>query len=269
MTKPLRTATLILLATTTLTTGCLGGKSSLIAEQQRLISDLNERGLTFAEQGRNADAQKLLQEALRLAASLDDRHGQIMTLLNQARLARHNNRPEVAEQHVDQALQLAVGTRDYADAAQEKSLQELLTGRLEQATRWADAALAAEQGNLRGRRLNLLARIVLLKGDTAGATRLAELALSANSGDGLELERANSLRMLGLLKTQAGQLDKAEEMLQEALKLDKQQAVPSRIAADLDALATLAGRKQEPARKQEYLNRAKLVRENSQPIKRP
>lgn len=262
MIKPVCNA-LIILATTTLVTGCLGNRSTLIAEQQRVINNLNERALAFAEKNRDADAQKLLQEALRLASSLDDLNGQIMTLLNQARLARHNKSPQAAAQYVDQALRLAAGTAGYADAAQEKSLQELGAGRFELATRWADTALISEQGNLSGRRYNLLARIALLKGDTSGAAHQAELALSHNRGDGQELERANSLRILGKIKAQAGQFEKAEEMLQEALMLDKQQAVPSRIAADLDALAELAGLKKETARQQEYQNRAKTIRENS------
>ena len=265
MTKPVCTA-LMVLAATIMLAGCLANNSGQISVQQKKINDLNERALTLTESGYDRDAQKLLQDALQLASSRDDQEGQIITLLNLSRLARHSNTLQVAAQYVERALSLAKGTVYYADVAQEKALQELAANRLDQATRWADAARTAEQGNLIGRRHNLLARIALIKGDKTEAARQAERALSANDGDGRELERANSLRILGGIKAQTRRFDEAEEMLQEALKLDKQyQAAPSRIAADLDALAELAGSRQDLARKQEYLNRARLVRENSQP----
>lgn len=250
--------------------GCFGGISPTKgAEQQRRIADLNDRASARYDTGNDDDAAGLLKEALHLASSLDDTEGQIITLLNQARLERKRGNLQLAGTILDQALVQANGFPLYADTAQEKALLELSKKRLDEAWKWAETAFKAEKGELIGRRLNLLARIALLKGNVAEATRQAELALSANSRDGFELERANSLRMLGLIKTQSGQFDKAEEMLQEALTLDKQQSSPTKIAADLDALAELAGRKQEPVRKQEYLNRAKLVRENSQPAKRP
>jgi tetratricopeptide (TPR) repeat protein len=268
MTNPVPTA-LMVLAAAIMLTGCLSNRSGQMSAEQQKINDLNERALSNAEHGYDNDARKLLQEALQLASSRDDRTGQIITWLNLSRLSRHSNNPQLAAQYLEQALLLAKGTQSYADAAQEKALQELAANRLDQAADWAEAARAAEQGNLSGRRLNLLARIALLQGNKAEAARLAELAVTANSGDGMELERANSLRMLGGIKAQTGQFDKAEKMLQEALKLDKQhQAASSRIAADLDALAELAGCRQDPARKQEYLNRAKIVRENSQPTKK-
>ncbi|MBV5337369.1 MAG: tetratricopeptide repeat protein, partial [Deltaproteobacteria bacterium] len=114
---------------------------------------------------------------------------------------------------------------------------------------------------------NLLARIALKKNELREAERFAELALSATSDVGLELEQANSLRILGITKSRTGQWDKAEKFLQEALVLDKQEAEPLKIAADLEALAELSALKKEPARQQEYLQRAKVVRENSKLLK--
>ena len=234
-----------------------------LAEQQRKIYDLNERALASSEKGYDLDTQKLLQEALRLAASLDDREGQTLTLLNQSRCARHNGKHKEAASTLEQAIIKSTGTPLYADVAQEKALQELAANRLDEATHWAELARDAEQGSLHGRRLNLLARIALQKNDLDGANRFAEQALAVNNDAGQELERANSLRMLGVVKFQTGQWEKAEALLQQALVLDKQQAAPLKIAADLEAMAELAALKKEPARQQDYLQRARLVRENS------
>ena len=96
--------------------------------------------------------------------------------------------------------------------------------------------------------------------------RLAESALTANKREGMELERANSLRILGLIKAQERQFDKAEELLQEALNLDKQQEASAKIATDLEALAELAGLQGNKELQQGYLQRAKTVREYSKVI---
>jgi len=257
--------TVLILAAMPLLSGCFGSKLQL-SEHERKIADLNERALDSAAKGYATDAQKLFQEALQRAAAQDDRNGLSLTLLNQSRLARHDGKQQLAAQLVEQALANAGGTPQYADAAQEKALQELAANRLAEAGRWAGIALRSEQGNLQGRRLNLLARIALITGDKTEAMRLAETALTANKQDGMELERANSLRMLGLLKAQERQFDTAEEMLQEALKLDKQQEGSAKIAADLEALAELAGLQDNKGLQQGYLQRARTVREHSKII---
>lgn len=246
-----------------LLSGCAGNKANRLSEHERRITDLNERALDSTAKGYDTDAGKLLQEALQRASAQDDRNGVSVTLLNLSRLARHNGKLQLAAQLVEQALVSATGTTQYADAAQEKALQELAGNRLAEADRWAEIARTSEQGNLLGRRLNLLARISLLKGEKNEAAQLAEQALSANKGDGMELERANSLRMLGLIKAQERQFDKADELLQEALSLDKQLAASTKIAADLEALAELAGLKGDKNLQQGYLQRAKTVRKNS------
>ncbi|MDD2500760.1 MAG: hypothetical protein PHN92_08075 [Geobacter sp.] len=259
--------TIIILFASTLLYGCFGSKVQL-SEHERKILDLNERALDSAAKGYDTDAQKLLQEALQRASAQDDQSGMSLTLLNQSILARHGGNLKLAAQLVEQALASATGTAQYADAAQEKALQELAGNRLVEAARWAEIARTSEQGDLLGRRLNLLARIALIKKENSEATHLAEQALAANKGDGLELERANSLRMLGLLKAQERQFEKAEELLQEALSLDKQQAVSAKIAADLEVLSELAGLKGNKNLQQGYLQRAKIVRGNSRTVRK-
>jgi len=259
-----RSIKMICLVATFALAACSSTRTSPMAEQQNRINDMNERALASAEKGYTADAQKLLQDALKLASALDNRDGQILTLLNQSRLARHSGEAHQAALTLEQAMAQSVGTFYYADVAQEKSLQELAVDHLDEAERWAEIARGAEQKNLVGRRLNLLARILLKKNNLREADRFAEQALSATSDVGLELEHANSLRILGIIQSRMGQWDKAEKLLQKALVLDRQEAAPAKIASDLEALAELAALKKETDRQQEYLQRAKRVRESSQ-----
>ncbi len=241
--------------------GCLGSRKVPQAVQQERIADLNERALDSFEKGMDLDAAKLLQEALRLASSLDDRDGRTITLLNQSRIARHKGEKPEADRLVEQALGNALGTALYADVAQEKSIQQIEAGELDVALKWAKISNDSESGELSGRRMNLLARILLLKGDYNEASRMAEMALSANKSKDIYLEQANSLRTLGLIKGRAGQFDKALEMLQEALQIDRQQAASLKIAADLEALAEVSGLRNDLEAKKDYLKRALTVKE--------
>lgn len=250
----------MVVALAALLAGCAGSRPVPLVEQQRRISDLNERALASSERGATADAHVLLQQALKLAESLDDHEGQVTTMLNKSRLLRHAGSRAEASAVTDRALHTARQTPLYSDAAQEKALIELAAGRMDEAERWARIAHKTEQGSQIGRRLNLLARLALLRDDPTEATVLAEQALAANRIAGQELERANSLRILGTVKTLEGAHEKAEELLLAALELDRQQAAPAKIAADLEALADLARtRNQEPLH-QDYLQRARAVR---------
>lgn len=242
--------------------GCSTTRPTPQDEQLRRITDLNERALASAEKGHRSNADKLLQESWRLAATLDDQPMQVMTLLNQSRLARRAQNLTESRAILDKAQQIS-GRQGplYADLAQEQALLALATGDLDEAHQWATAAHRAEQGTQLGRRLNLLARIALLRGARSEARVLAEQALAANRNAGQELEKANSLRLLGSIATQEGDWITAEKQLQAALTLDRQQAAGTRIAADLEALAELAARQQQTAQQQEYLQRARMVRE--------
>lgn len=248
-----------------LVVGCSSTKTVLLQEQQRRIMDLNERALQQALSGDQREADALLRQALRLATSLDDRETKVLTLLNQSRLARHAGKQQAAFSTVEQALLLAKGSEQYADAAQERALWELSTGKLDAAATWAEAARAAESGDNLGRRLNLLARIALLQGKQQEAAQLAEKALDANRKEGQELEQANSLRMLGTIRAREGAFERAAELLKKALQLDKQEAEPRKIAEDLDALAELAGLQQDTTQQSIYHQRATWVRESLMP----
>lgn len=242
---------------------CVGKhKPTPLDEQTRNIRDLNKRALSSAAKGNHQDAEKLLQEALRRANSLDNRAARILTLLNQSRLARRTGQPEQAEILVNQALDSAVNSTWYSDAAQEKALQLINANKLAEAEKWARRALENETSDLQGRRLNLLARVAMLKNQYQQAEELTGKALKLNDRPGLELEKANSLRMMGMIKTLDQQWQQAEEHLQQALEIDKQQAEPAKIALDLDALAELARQKGDTGAAADYSGRAALVREN-------
>jgi tetratricopeptide (TPR) repeat protein len=255
--------TLCMLCVLTMLCGCLGGTAARQSPSKQRLTDLQQRAQTSAEKGLHADAARLLQEALRLASALDDHQGQASILLQQARLARRNGELSAADQAITRGLALAEGSELYADAAQERALLELALGKTEAAVRWAETALREERGALLARRLNLLARLALVQGNTDQAGQLAEQALTKASSDALAAERANALRMLGIVRGNQKRYAEGEQLLQQALTLDKELELPARIAADLEALAGLAGQRGDAKAHLQFLQRAKTVREAS------
>jgi len=239
--------------------GCFGGGAVTRSVTQQRLTDLQQRAQISADKGFYDDARRLLQEALQLAGSLDDRQGQAAVLVQQARLARQNNQQAQAGQAVAQALNLSVGSDLHADAAQEKALQELAAGRTDQALNWAEIALREERGDRLARRLNLLARLALLQGRTTDAANLAEQALKKSGAEPMAAERANALRMLGTVRGQQQRYAEGEQLLGQALELDKQLELPDRIAADLEALAVVAALRGDQVRQQDYRHRAQTV----------
>lgn len=255
----IRTVLLVLMLCSVLF-GCLGGSAAKLSPSQQKLSLLQQRAQLQVDRGRHADAARLLQEALRLADSLDDRQGQASILLQQARLARQTGDLEAADQAIAKALPLAAGGPYHADAAQERALLELTRNNVAAAAQWAETALREERGELIGSRLNLLARLALLEGDLDRAAQLAEEALKKTTDDSSAAERANALRMLGTVHGRQGRHEQAQQTLHQALTLDKQLELPARIAADLEALAELAALRNDTTAQQRYLQRAATVK---------
>lgn len=245
--------------------GCFGSGGARPTLTQQKLADLQQRAQLNADKGRYADAERLLGEALLLTSSLDDRTGQAAVLLQQARLARQSGTAARAEKAIQRALELSANTALFADAAQEKALQELQAGRFETATSWAETALREERGNLLARRLNLLARLALLQKNYDHAGKLAEQALDKSSAAPLATERANALRILGTVRGHQKRYHEGERLLQEALSLDKELELPERIAADLEALAHLAGQQGNGELQHQLQQRAKTVRDTLSP----
>ncbi|MDY0301588.1 MAG: tetratricopeptide repeat protein, partial [Trichlorobacter sp.] len=117
------------------------------------------------------------------------------------------------------------------------------------------------------RRLNLLARIYKHQGDLDNALVFAEKALQkTDSTVRLAGEKANALRMVGRLKAIKGDFDNGEKILQEALLIDRSLENPTKIAADLEALAETSQLRGDLERSKDYLLRAARVKEQIHPL---
>lgn len=224
-----------------LLSGCFGGSASKARPEVQIRAEtLMIRGIRADQRGDILEAERLLTESLRLSSSIEDNPAMARAHINLARLSRLRNDTARARNTADSALALLEpGSPDYAEAAQEKAQVEL-PGDSALALAWAEKAVAAEKGTLLGRRLNLLARIQMARGDMDSAILTLKKALDENRQAELKEEEANSLRMMGILARGQQRTTDAERLLTEALEIDKRIGVSTKVAVDLEELSTTA-----------------------------
>lgn len=247
-------------------TGCFGGsKQNVRPEVQVRAESLLVRAVRAEHKGDVQEAERLLRESLVISTSIEDNPAKATTLINLARLQRLGHDPTSATVTIDAALDL-LGPTDaslYVEAAQEKALIVLSSNNADAALTWAEKSVAAEKGSLLGRRLNLLGRIQLVRGDTANSTASLSKALTENRGSGNAEEEANSLRMLGIIARNGKRFTEAERLINEALEIDKRIGASAKIATDLEELAATARVTGNHGNAVKYLERAYEVHLNA------
>lgn len=242
--------------------GCAGGSGTFVRSgAQSQAATQFERALRSQSKGEIQQAEKYLADSLKISSSIEDNPAKVTALINLARLNRLNNKPESAIIHIDQALKLAADISPplMAEAAYEKALIELGQNHFAEAMRWADKSLSTDSGELKGRLLNLLARIHRTAGNRDKAGAFAVKAREENRNRGDLVEESNSVRLLGSLARENKKFDEAGKLLLESLDIDKKIGDSNKIALDLEELANLYGDKGEPDIMVDYLERAFIV----------
>ncbi|MFI8996193.1 BTAD domain-containing putative transcriptional regulator [Streptomyces sp. NPDC053542] len=184
----------------------------------------NDRGIIAGAQGRHADAEAYLSQAL--TAFRDDRNQQseASALCNLSRVhldtGRVDSAIELAEEGV--AIYRRIGaTRRLANGMYALALAFTAAGRLEDAAQQLNAALTIFQDSRQpfweGMTYFRLAEVDLAGQRPARAANYAEQALTALRGVGGELWRANALTTLGRALSQVGHTGRARVCWQEAL----------------------------------------------------
>lgn len=242
MSNPVRSVVWILLLPLVSLAGCFGGTSHVQRPETRQRAETAlSRGLRAEQKGDSFEAEQLLTSSLELSTSIEDNPARVAALINLARTYRLRHDLRKAEESIDQAIVISESVPGLSsETAYEKALVLLAGEDADAALEWARKAIAAEQGNSLGSRLNLAGRIHLVRGEWGDAQRYALTALSENRSSGQAEEEANSLRILGLVARHEKRFDPATQLLQEALQIDKRIGKSAKIAADLEELAGTA-----------------------------
>lgn len=220
--------------------GCAGSSGKGMAPARLQAIDHNQRGIEAEARGNGDAALAEFSQAFRLHGSIENRDGMVIALINIARTLRLRGDLASARQAIERASSLL---QEHSALAPELSFERakilLAAGELTAAHEWAVRA-AAETGEGRGRRLNLVALTLFRQGLPAQAREQAESALGLNRASGLAGEEANSLRLLGEIELAQGRGDRATDFFNGALSLDKELGSGRKIAADLRGLGRAA-----------------------------
>lgn len=244
--------------------GCAGTTANAVPRAKLQAIQHNQRGVAEEAQG-NADAAlEEFSEALRLNASMENRNGMAIALINIARTNRLKGDIAAARAAMERASALSPLDADLAAELNfEKAKVFLAAGDMATARKLAGQAAGEEKGEYPGRRLNLVAMIALRQGDVNEARALAEKALKINRDEDSTGEIANSLRLLGEVYVAQGDNGQAVKCYTEALALDKELGAGNKIASDLRSLAALSEKTGDVAGAIGYLRRAVEVSLNS------
>lgn len=223
------------------TAGCAGKSPDLLSPRHMEAIRHNQGGIKAEARGEYPRALEEFSEALRINSSIENSEGIIVALVNSSRVHRRSGDAKAALAAINEAVP-RVATTDplYSEVSFEMAQVQLLSGDLNASAEWAFNAAAADTGSRRGMRINLLARILYLKGNLAEAETKAREALLLSRENDLSGEEANSLRTLGDIHAAGKRHVEAAECYNQALAIDKTVGKSRKIAADLRAIAALA-----------------------------
>lgn len=240
--------------------GCAGKPPAALSPLRMEAIRHNQRGIKAEAEGDSPQAVEAFSEALRISRSIENSEGIIVALVNSSRVYRHNGDAKASLAMMNGAIPL-ITPQDplYPEVAFEMAQAKLLSVELNEASEWASKTVAADNGAKRGMRINLLARILYLKGNLTEAESKAREALFLNRENELRDEEANSLRLLGDIQAAGERRAEAAESYRQALAIDKALGKSRKIAADLRALALLSLSHNEPDQALGFYQRAFTV----------
>lgn len=212
-------------------------------------------------EGDLARARTLFAETLTLQQSLDNLPAMATALINLATVSHRLKDDATALRLLDRIL---TGGLPYpadmrAAAAFRKAVIYLGAGQASQ----AESALALAENEcpepctLRPGMRNLQARLALTRSDHAGALVLAQTTLAAKGTEKEEL--ANARRIAAAAEAALGRQEAALGDYQAALEMDKELGLSSRIAEDLNGIASALTQLGRQGEAEGYARRAKAV----------
>jgi tetratricopeptide (TPR) repeat protein len=235
-------------------------QSDADTRRERLV-DLNDRAQRAVARGDLRRAAALYREALRVAESFEDFRSIGVNALNLAAVHQALGEPEAAHHALERVLAAPARFEEplVAQAAGLKTSLALQARELGAAEDWlkrAEGECKPPACRIQTALLILRAQLALERGAAGESRSQAARALAASRAENSREEEANALRVDGRAAAAQGGHAEAVALLNQALAIDKQLALPYKIGLDLMALAEteLMRGERQPAR--DYAQRA-------------
>lgn len=240
--------------------GSVPPQSEAEAQRERLV-EMNTRAGRAVGRGDIRQAAALYREALRLAESIEDFRAIGINSLNLAATYQALGETALCHRALDRVLATPARFEQQrvAEAAGRKALLALQAGQHDAAAEWlarAESECPVTACGSRTALLNLRGQLLLERGAVDEARAVLAQSLAASRTEGNREEEANALRLDGRAASRAGEHAQALARLTQALDLDKQLALPQKIALDLLALAEAELARGERGAARDYAQRA-------------
>ena len=235
-------------------------QSDADTRRERLV-DLNDHAQRAVARGDLRRAAALYREALRVAESFEDFRSIGVNALNLAAVHQALGEREAAHHALERVLAAPARFEGplVAQAAGLKTSLALQARELGAAEDWlkrAEGECKPPACRIQTALLILRAQLALERGATGESRSQAARALAASRAENSREDEANALRVDGRAAAAQGGHAEAVALLNQALAIDKQLALPYKIGLDLMALAEteLMRGERQPAR--DYAQRA-------------
>lgn len=229
------------------------------------LAEVQARGAARARAGDHAGAAQAYEEALRIAASLEDADAIAANALNLAALYQRLGRD--AEARSVLAVVIDDQRRPFSEARRlqaelRRAIVELALGEPRAAQAMAERAERRCAGRCAyGAAIrNVQAEAALAAGESGPALALAQAALERARGRSDTVETGNALRNLGRAHLARGDALAARAHLEQALEIDRLLAEPRKILVDLGELSRAAAKGGDAQAARGYGDRAAAVR---------
>ncbi len=235
--------------------GCAVGPKKDIPPPALRVSDFAGAGFRAAEAGDYEGARGLFSRAVDEARRVDDRRGELLSLINLARVSLVLGDYKGARSYLSDAISLAVHTGDSKNLSESYATLSKVSyydGTVEEALDYIERAIELDRKNGSvdtGAKLNMKGLLYMRSGREAEALTVLNEAVEANRKAGADLELANSYRALAALRAPLD-AEAALELYTKAHAMDSALGDPRKIAVDLRGMADanlLLGRLEEAA----------------------
>lgn len=223
-----------------------------ITEMNSLILQANKA----FERGQTERAKHLYMEALKKSRLIQDDNATVIILISLSRLYTSEKQMEEAKKLIDTAVELSKRASLPEETIEELDFERARTGFLfnEYVEELLRKLILSENPNIKIKSLNLLARVKIKQNKNEEAEKLLNEALQINQKIN-RVEEANSLRLLGSVYSDRDK-KRAESYFLRALEVDRELAIPEKIALDMQTLAIFYEKIGEQEKAKEYFMRA-------------
>ncbi|GAB5047349.1 tetratricopeptide repeat protein [Thermodesulfovibrio sp. TK110] len=222
-----------------------------IVELNSLIMQANKA----FERGQTERAKNLYMEALKKSRLIQDDNATVIILISLSRLYTSEEQIKEAKKFIDTAVELSKRASLPENTVEELDFERARLGFIvnEDVEELLRKLILSKFTSIKIKSLNLLARVKMKQNKNEEAEKLLNEALKINQKIN-RVEEANSLRLLGIVCSDRDK-KRAESYFLRALELDRELAIPEKIALDMQTLAIFYEKIGEQEKAKEYFMR--------------